>query len=90
VLVEASASSFVVSSVDAEAGTGHWQVRPAPQGMSSLTCPSQKLCIGVANSSIEVTRHPREGARAWRAVAFKAPFGFGPRAAVACHGTRAS
>jgi hypothetical protein len=84
VLVASGTSTFVTSSTAPATGTGNWTARPAPPGMTSLTCPTRKLCLGVADSSIEVTRHPREGARAWRAVAFKG--GLFLLSAVACHG----
>jgi hypothetical protein len=86
VLVDAGAgaSPYVISSATPERGTGHWHVRPAPSGMTSLACPTRKLCIGTTPSSIEITRHPREGARAWRAVNFKSLFF--PGSGIACHG----
>jgi hypothetical protein len=75
---------FAVTSAAPDRGTGNWRAKPAPAGMTSLACPTWKLCIGIAGSSIEVTQHPRAGASAWHAVAFNG--GLYQLSAVACHG----
>src|SRR5450755_582727 len=40
-----------------------------PEGISDLSCPSIRLCVGTQASGVEISRHPLGGARAWAITA---------------------
>ena len=58
-----------------------------PEGITDLSCPSIRLCVGTQASGVEISRHPLGGARAWAITALRVTLGV-PLGPISCASPR--
>jgi hypothetical protein len=81
-----SGRDILVTSGHPAEGSGAWTARSAPLDLSTLACPTQRVCLSMGDPGVLITTHPRAGRSAWH------PLGVGTGnpgpSALACHGAR--